>query len=423
MAETPVSTPSLNNSIVSSVPHFITVKLNIDNYLLWKAQIVPFLRGHHLLEFVDGSAPKPSSILDGKTNPAYTRWLQQDSLIISAINSSLAESVLAQLATLKKGSESITEYFNKAKALASSLGVGGHALSDSQFSVFLLAGLGTEYESLITSLTTRPDPISIHQLYSFLLNHESRLAHQSTSLLSGTTFVANITSAPRPPANSSAPRGRGNFRGGRRGRNGFRGAFSGPRGPAPTSSRPICQVCRKPGHYATTCYYRFDHSYQASPPPFFTANYTSLPSPPPSNTTWFPDTAATHHFTADPNNLTMDSMSYQGPDQVSIGDGSTLPIHNIGSSHMTTPTGNFSLNSILHVPSISRNLLSVRQFCHDNNVFFEFHSNFFLVKDSCSRETLLRGLVEDGLYALPIASQPSLHKSPQALISTRTSPQ
>ncbi|KAF5465900.1 hypothetical protein F2P56_015863 [Juglans regia] len=402
MAETPVSTPSLNNSIVSSVPHFITVKLNIDNYLLWKAHIVPFLRGHHLLEFVDDSAPKPSSILDGKTNPAYTRWLQQDSLIISAINSSLAESVLAQvldctssaelwstlqslfsakstthvfhtqyqLATLKKGSESITEYFNKAKALASSLGVGGHALSDSQFSVFLLAGLGTEYESLITSLTTRPDPISIHQLYSFLLNHESRLAHQSTSLLSGTTFAANSTSAPRPPVNSSAPHGRGNFRGGRRGRNGFRGAFSGPRGPTPTSSRPVRQVCRKPGHYATTCYYRFDHSYQASPPPFFTANYTSLPSPPPTNNTWFPDTAATHHFTADPNNLTMDSMSYQGPDQVSIGDGSTLPIHNIGSSQMTTPTGNFSLNSILHVPSISRNLLSVRQFCHDNNVFF-----------------------------------------------------
>ncbi|KAF5465899.1 hypothetical protein F2P56_015863 [Juglans regia] len=55
--------------------------------------------------------------------------------------------------------------------------------------------------------------------------------------------------------------------------------------------------------------------------------------------------------------------------------------------------------------------------------FFEFHSNFFLVKDSCSRENLLRGLVEDGLYALPIASQPSLHKSPQALIGTRTSPQ
>lgn len=43
-----------------------------------------------------------------------------------------------QPTTLKKGSDSITEYYNKARALASSLGTIGKPLSPSEFSVFLL---------------------------------------------------------------------------------------------------------------------------------------------------------------------------------------------------------------------------------------------------------------------------------------------
>uniref|UniRef100_A0A151UEF3 Uncharacterized protein n=1 Tax=Cajanus cajan TaxID=3821 RepID=A0A151UEF3_CAJCA len=44
-------------------------------------------------------------------------------------------------------------------------------------------------------------------------------------------------------------------------------------------------------------------------------------------------------------------------------------------SHIT-----LSLNNLLLVPSITKNLVSVSQFARDNDVFFEFHSNYCFVK-------------------------------------------
>lgn len=35
----------------------------------------------------------------------------------------------------------------------------------------------------------------------------------------------------------------------------------------------------------------------------------------------------------------------------------------------------FNLDSLMHVPNITKNLISVSKFAHDNNVFFEFYSN------------------------------------------------
>lgn len=158
-------------------------------------------------------------------NPEYAKWVLVDQLSLSTLNSSLSEQVLAQvldcstsravwslleslfaaqssahimqiqyqLATLKKGFESITDYFHNAKALAASMGAAGQSLSDSEFSVFLLIGLGTDYDSLVTSLTTRANTLSPHQIYSFLLNHESRLAHQTHTLLSANPLIAQLT--------------------------------------------------------------------------------------------------------------------------------------------------------------------------------------------------------------------------------------
>ncbi|KAF5482597.1 hypothetical protein F2P56_003155 [Juglans regia] len=457
-----MTTPEKNShlpTLISSATQFVNIKLTIENFLLWKAQIVPFLKGHQLFGYVDGSIPSPTTFIDGNPNPEHKKWVLQDQLLISILNSSLSDSVLSQvldcttshevwttlhnlfsaksnahvfhtqyqLATLRKGSESITDYYNKAKSLFSSLGAAGHPITDQEFSVYLLAGLGTEYESLVTALTTRPDPLSPHQIYSFLLNHESRLAHQTQSLLSGPHFSANTTTSKFSPGSSSSHRGRNSsFRGGRRGRGGCNG---GRNAAASTSNyfqnrpdtRLYCQVCSKAGHSALTCYYRFDHAYQAPAPSSLAANFTALP-PHVSTSNWFPDSAATHHFTADLAYLNLDSTPYQGSDQVSIGDGSTLPIQHSGSAHLHSPSGKFILHNLLHVPSISRNLLSVRQFCLDNHVYFEFHSHFFLVKDSATQAVRLKGLVEDGLYTLPstiTASQSPSTSTPKAfLVST-----
>jgi hypothetical protein len=59
-----------------------TVKLNHDNFLLWKAQLVPYFRGQDLFGYTDGSISKPlkiisvthpeTSVVSERLNPAYS---------------------------------------------------------------------------------------------------------------------------------------------------------------------------------------------------------------------------------------------------------------------------------------------------------------------------------------------------------------
>lgn len=62
--------------------HYLSLKLGHHNYLLWKAQLNPFLTGQGLQGFNDGSYLCPprtvisSSISTLQPNPAYVVWVQ-----------------------------------------------------------------------------------------------------------------------------------------------------------------------------------------------------------------------------------------------------------------------------------------------------------------------------------------------------------
>ena len=85
--------------------------------------------------------------------------------------------------------------------------------------------------------------------------------------------------------------------------------------------------------------------------------------------------------------------------------GKVVHINGSGSSSFLSPINShvcFRLNNLLHVPSITKNLLSVNKFAKDNSVFFEFHPHHYLVKSQGTHETLLQGVVVvDGLYSFP----------------------
>jgi hypothetical protein len=65
-----------------------------------------------------------------------------------------------QLATAKKGSLSITKYFQSFKAMCDNLAAAKHHLHDFESISYLLAGLGSDYDPFVTSITTRLDPLS-----------------------------------------------------------------------------------------------------------------------------------------------------------------------------------------------------------------------------------------------------------------------
>jgi hypothetical protein len=112
------------------------------------------------------------------------------------------------------------------------------------------------------------------------------------------------------------------------------------------------------------------------------------------------DSAASHNITSDLNNLSIHS-EYDGTDEVVLGDGSGLTVSHIGSLTLKSKHKNFILKDTLCVPDISKNLISVHHFTAQNNVFIEFHSSHFLVKDTNSGVILAKGACENGVYIFP----------------------
>ena len=58
------------------------------------------------------------------------------------------------------------------------------------------------------------------------------------------------------------------------------------------------------------------------------------------------DSGASHHVTANLNNLSLYS-DYGGPDEITIGDDAGLKIDHIGFSIIPTPTKNLTLSNVL----------------------------------------------------------------------------
>ena len=89
---------------------------------------------------------------------------------------------------------------------------------------------------------------------------------------------------------------------------------------------------------------------------------------------WLADSSTFDHLIANLNNLAIQSQ-YKGPEQVTVGNGQTLPIYHIGNTTLHTKYHKFILKDVLHVPRIAMNLISVHKFCLHNNCSCHFDAN------------------------------------------------
>ncbi|XP_022147537.1 uncharacterized protein LOC111016442 [Momordica charantia] len=88
------------------------------------------------------------------------------------------------------------------------------------------------------------------------------------------------------------------------------------------------------------------------------------------DTNWYPDLGATNHLTHNFNNLVV-GTEYLDSNQVQVGNGACFDIFHFGHSSFQSPTNRIlHLNNLLHVPQITKNLISVSQFAKDNSIFF-----------------------------------------------------
>ncbi|XP_019150783.1 PREDICTED: uncharacterized protein LOC109147631 [Ipomoea nil] len=177
---TTISSPNNSSNTLTSAHHFVSLKLTHRNYLYWRTQVIPFLRGQGLLSFVDGTRSQPSPFMEVPAgdnssnnistteNPAYAAWVQQDASILSLLISSLSEEVmyLALGQTTARGVWTAAE-----TALGSStqdLALAGRTLTPSEQNLYVFRGLRPEFRSMASALAINGTPVSIPQLADFL---------------------------------------------------------------------------------------------------------------------------------------------------------------------------------------------------------------------------------------------------------------
>ena len=75
---------------------------------------------------------------------------------------------------------------------------------------------------------------------------------------------------------------------------------------------------------------------------------------------WNPDSGASNHVTNDYNNITF-GTDFHGNQKVHIGNGTGLSIKHLENTYISSfiPSTNLLLTNMLHVPLITKNLLSV----------------------------------------------------------------
>ncbi|XP_019160460.1 PREDICTED: uncharacterized protein LOC109157031 [Ipomoea nil] len=283
---------------LNAAHHFVSIKLNNRNFLFWRTQIIPFLRGQGLLGYIDGSHLCPPTTLpvtaqpgnSGTTaagsmvaNPAHAAWVQQDQSILSllisslfdevmplavgremsrdvwlSINESLASStrarclnLLGQFQTLRQCNMSASEYLGKAKMLVEALSLAGHRLSLDEQVLYVLRGLRPEFRAMASALTVTGTPMTLSQLGDLL---------QAQDFIQGDEFAMDQSVNTAPVAMYAGRGGQssgGSGRGGRQNSNnrsrGRGGRQSGGRG----RGSPRCQICKSHGHTAIFCNKRY----------------------------------------------------------------------------------------------------------------------------------------------------------------------
>nr|XP_051218595.1 uncharacterized protein LOC127335897 [Lolium perenne] len=172
--------------------------LTRDNALVWKALVVPAFRGARVLDLMEGSEKAPVEKLETEDvnnkkltmeSHEYASWIARDQQVphwllnalspdvlvhvigletsaevwaaliahVSTASKSRAQRLRGALNDTKKNDLTAEKYFAKVKTLASELAAAGKPLDEDELIWYILHGLGTPYNTLITAVGANPN--------------------------------------------------------------------------------------------------------------------------------------------------------------------------------------------------------------------------------------------------------------------------
>ncbi|KAI4373768.1 hypothetical protein MLD38_011851 [Melastoma candidum] len=186
------------------------IKLDENNYPVWKGQVLAAITASGLEDFIFGfSVPPPKFLNVGETepNPEYKIWQRSDKVVMSLLFSSLSSEILSQVVCcltshevwetlrtryespsttrvinlrnqmqqLKKEGRTMQVYLNMLKSLANQLAAVGEPVSQRDYIWYMLEGLPAEFDAVVTAIYSRPDQITLDEVQNLLLGFEMRL--------------------------------------------------------------------------------------------------------------------------------------------------------------------------------------------------------------------------------------------------------
>ena len=140
-------------------------------------------------------------------------------------------------------------------------------------------------------------------------------------------------------------------------------------------------------------------------------------STPVLNSAWIIDSGATDHMTFDVRQVT--NLNPSSQNCVSTANGNTNPVVGEGSSHLTNT---FHLDSVLVVPSLDYNLLSVSQITTTLSCVVIFWPDHCVFKDIQTRQTIGYGVKRGKLYYLDLESETSSRLQQALVVKSTCSP-
>ena len=97
-----------------------------------------------------------------------------------------------QIQTTRKGLMTIHEYYTKIKTTLDALRAAESNISDEDFVLCLFAGLGYEYDSIVTTINAHPECTTLYDVYRMMLSHENIIEYQYS--VSHMDYQANLAS-------------------------------------------------------------------------------------------------------------------------------------------------------------------------------------------------------------------------------------
>ncbi|XP_043710258.1 uncharacterized protein LOC122659185 [Telopea speciosissima] len=154
----------------SGAHHFLSIKLNSTNYIYWKTQVVPYLIGLRIYDYVIGDKPCPDdpekaaewlliTSLNKDALPLAVGRLTSKEIwdtLTAAFSNPNTPRLLALNFTLQnlvhKHDETISQFLHRAKELSDELAAAGKPLPTEDFNIHIFRSLREEYQSVVPTM-------------------------------------------------------------------------------------------------------------------------------------------------------------------------------------------------------------------------------------------------------------------------------